>query len=647
MAQAAEYDAIVLDLMLPGLDGVERLSALARERRVDPVLMLTARDAIEDRVAGLDAGADDYLPKPFSFAELLARLRALVRRGAAERPAVLEVGDLRLDPATRQVWRGETEIKLSAKEFALLETFMRRPGDVLSRLQLLEHAWDYAYENRSNVVDVYVRYLREKIDRPFARDSIETVRGVGYRLRREWARSRGEPASDSAATDARVRPRDGRRAGSGRCVPLRAPRRDASTSGSHDKLDATAALRLASDRTLQSATSTRRSIAGEDGVAQVIERRRLDRRSERSTVERRASSSSQARAGAQRRRGSRVTSERGAAFAAACDARSAIVSSSWASSLEDRDEALERLLAQLLRRRSRSRLLASRSSGTSSPAPRCGRSRRCGVEAEAISASEPDRRLPLPAAHDEIHRLGETLNEMLERLGTALERERAFVADASHELRTPLALLKAELELAMRKPRTAEELERALRSAGGGDRSARSARRGSARSSRAPIRGGSDSAAVARAAWRASRARRRPLRARARASAGRRIERVSADDELELDADPVRLEQALGQHRRQRTPVRRAGRFGSSREARRRCAWSSTSRTKATDPAGVRAARLRALHPRGRRARTRRDGARARASWMRSPARTAVRRRPRIVDGRGADVWMSFPTARL
>jgi two-component system, OmpR family, response regulator len=118
---------------------------------------------------------------------LLARLRALVRRGGGERPVVLKVGDLRLDPATHQVWRGPTEVKLSAKEFSLLETFMRRPGQALSRLQLIEHAWDYAYENRSNVVDVYVRYLRDKIDRPFSRDSIETVRGVGYRLRREDA----------------------------------------------------------------------------------------------------------------------------------------------------------------------------------------------------------------------------------------------------------------------------------------------------------------------------------------------------------------------------------------------------------------------------------------------------------------------------
>src|SRR5207244_6972318 len=135
-----------------------------------------------DRVRGLDSGADDYLVKPFALAELHARLRSLVRRGRPERPPVLEVGDLRLDPARREVHRGEVEIDLSAKEFALLETLMRRPGEVLSRLELIEHAWDFAYETRSNVVDVYVRRLRGKIDRPFGRRSIETVRGAGYRL---------------------------------------------------------------------------------------------------------------------------------------------------------------------------------------------------------------------------------------------------------------------------------------------------------------------------------------------------------------------------------------------------------------------------------------------------------------------------------
>jgi two-component system OmpR family response regulator len=183
MARATPYDAIVLDVMLPGVDGFAVCRKLRESGVWTPVLMLTARDRVQDRVAGLDTGADDYLTKPFSFAELLARLRALTRRDPLERPTVLEVGSLRLDPAARQVWRGDVEIELSAKEFALLETFMRRPGQVLTRLDLLEHAWDYAYENRSNVVDVYVRYLREKVDRPFGASSIETVRGVGYRLR--------------------------------------------------------------------------------------------------------------------------------------------------------------------------------------------------------------------------------------------------------------------------------------------------------------------------------------------------------------------------------------------------------------------------------------------------------------------------------
>jgi two-component system, OmpR family, response regulator len=184
-AQATDYDAIILDLMLPGIDGFEVCRRLREEGVWTPILMLTARDAVRDRVAGLDGGADDYLTKPFSYAELLARLRALVRRGPIERPAELRVGDLRLDPARRQVWRGEAEIGLSPKEFSLLETFMRRPGEVLSRFQLLEHAWDYDYENRSNVVDSYIRLLRRKIDRPFGVETIETVRGVGYRLREE------------------------------------------------------------------------------------------------------------------------------------------------------------------------------------------------------------------------------------------------------------------------------------------------------------------------------------------------------------------------------------------------------------------------------------------------------------------------------
>jgi two-component system OmpR family response regulator len=183
MAQAHPYESIILDVMLPGMSGFETCRQLRAAGVWTPVMMLTARDAVDDRIVGLDAGADDYLAKPFSFAELLARLRAIARRGGVERPAILEVGELRLDPATRQAWRGAHEVRLSPKEFALLETFMRRPGQVLTRLQLLEQAWDFAYENRSNVIDVYIRYLRQKIDRPFHTNSIETVRGVGYRLR--------------------------------------------------------------------------------------------------------------------------------------------------------------------------------------------------------------------------------------------------------------------------------------------------------------------------------------------------------------------------------------------------------------------------------------------------------------------------------
>lgn len=182
MARSIPFEVIVLDVMLPDLDGFEVCRRLRADGVWTPILMLTARDAVEDRVAGLDTGADDYLLKPFVFDELLARLRALVRRGAVERPVVLEVGSLRLDPAARRVWRGTGELQLSAKELALLEAFMRHPGEVLSRLRLLSLAWDNAYDNRSNVVDVYVGYLREKIDRPFGLETLKTVRGSGYRL---------------------------------------------------------------------------------------------------------------------------------------------------------------------------------------------------------------------------------------------------------------------------------------------------------------------------------------------------------------------------------------------------------------------------------------------------------------------------------
>jgi two-component system OmpR family response regulator len=185
MAASTRYDAVVLDVMLPGIDGIETCRRLRADDVWTPVLMLTARGELADRVAGLDGGADDYMTKPFELRELTARLRALTRREPVRRPTVLEVGGLRLDPAMRQVWRDGTQVQLPTKGFALLEAFMRRPGVVLSRFDLLEAAWDGDYEHRSNVVDQHVRALRDRVDRPFDVTSIETVRGSGYRLRRD------------------------------------------------------------------------------------------------------------------------------------------------------------------------------------------------------------------------------------------------------------------------------------------------------------------------------------------------------------------------------------------------------------------------------------------------------------------------------
>ncbi|HZZ51049.1 MAG TPA: response regulator transcription factor [Pseudonocardia sp.] len=192
------YDAVLLDVMLPKMSGVEVCRQLREQQRWTPVLMLTARDAVNDRVAGLDAGADDYLVKPFAFDELSARVRALVRRGTVARPTELRVGGLRLDPASRRAWRGEVELDLSVKEFAMLRLFLAHPGQVLTRTQILEHVWDYAYDGTSNVVDQYVLYLRRKIDRPFRLQQLETVRGAGYRLREEPApRRAGRPIAGS------------------------------------------------------------------------------------------------------------------------------------------------------------------------------------------------------------------------------------------------------------------------------------------------------------------------------------------------------------------------------------------------------------------------------------------------------------------
>jgi two-component system OmpR family response regulator len=185
MATENRYAALVLDVMLPGFDGFELCRRLREAGIWVPVLMLTARDEVGDRVRGLDAGADDYLVKPFSLLELAARLRALTRRDDRRRPAVLSEGDLKLDPATKRAWRASTELELSPKEFTLLEFFLRHPGTVLTRSQIIEAVWDFAYDGTSNVVDQYVNYLRRKVDAPFGRNDIQTVRGMGYRLRHE------------------------------------------------------------------------------------------------------------------------------------------------------------------------------------------------------------------------------------------------------------------------------------------------------------------------------------------------------------------------------------------------------------------------------------------------------------------------------
>lgn len=182
LAQQEPYDAIVLDLMLPEVSGYEICERLREARNWTPILMLTARDGASDEVRALDTGADDYLTKPFAHAVLVARLRALLRRGATERPAVLEAGDLRLDPAAHRVWRDGTELELTAREMELLEFLLRRAGEVVSKTEILAHVWDYDFEGDPNIVEVYVGHLRNKVDRPFGRRAIETIRGAGYRL---------------------------------------------------------------------------------------------------------------------------------------------------------------------------------------------------------------------------------------------------------------------------------------------------------------------------------------------------------------------------------------------------------------------------------------------------------------------------------
>jgi two-component system, OmpR family, response regulator len=181
-ARVYDYDAVILDVMMPGPDGIAVCRTLREERRWSPVLILTARDGVKDRIGGLDAGADDYLVKPFDFGELVARLRALLRRGAPERPAVLAAGDLEVDPATRTVTRRGRVVELTAREFGVLEFLARHAGEVVTRTDLLDHVWDQNYEGSTNVVDVYVGYLRRKLEDPFGEPLIRTVRGAGYVL---------------------------------------------------------------------------------------------------------------------------------------------------------------------------------------------------------------------------------------------------------------------------------------------------------------------------------------------------------------------------------------------------------------------------------------------------------------------------------
>jgi len=182
MAREHPYDAIVLDIMLPGVNGYRVCATLRQEGVWTPILMLTAKDGEWDEIEALDTGADDYLTKPFAYAVLVARLRALLRRGARERPAVLEAGDLRLDPAARRAWRGEVEVELTPRELALVEFLLHRRGEVVSKREILQHVWDYDFEGDPNIVEVYVWHLRNKLDRPFGRDTIQTIRGSGYRL---------------------------------------------------------------------------------------------------------------------------------------------------------------------------------------------------------------------------------------------------------------------------------------------------------------------------------------------------------------------------------------------------------------------------------------------------------------------------------
>ena len=587
MAGSTEYDVVVLDVMLPGLDGFEVCRRLRADEVWTPVLMLTARDAVEDRVAGLDGGADDYLVKPFSFDELLARLRALARRGSAERPAVLEAGDLRLDPATRRASRGDVEIALSQKEYALLETLMRRPGVALSRLQLLEHAWDDTYENRSNVIDVYIRYLREKIDRPFGTDTIETVRGVGYRLRRmsripirirltlafvlalgvvmaalgwivysrfeDSLNDNTDRALRSRATDiAALIERSGPR------IPGARGERFIESEESFTQI-------LDDEGTIVDATSraSSRALLTPDEVRRVQEEGSL-------TLS-----------------GQDVVEEGDPArlFAVPVSGYTLVVG----QATDDNEESLTTLRLLLGIGLPIALILASLA-GYAVAAAALRPVEAMRRKAAEVSDDRPGEQLPIPPADDEIRRLGETLNAMLARLEAALERERGFVADASHELRTPLASLKTELELALRaRPHAGRAAARA-QVGHRGDRPPQPPRR---RPARARALGPRDAAAEDRADSRAGAPRRRGGAVphnRARRS-GRGAGRPAAERR------PAAARAGDREPRRQRGDPRRRRGQGVGEAARRH--GRAARRGRGRGPAaGLRGACVRALHAR-------------------------------------------------
>ena len=468
MAEATEYDAIVLDVMLPGIDGFEVCRRLRADGVWSPILMLTARDAIRDRVAGLDVGADDYLTKPFSYAELLARLRALVRRGPVERPTELQVGELRLDPARRKAWRGKTEIDLSPKEFSILETFMRRPGRC-SRASssssthgttTTRTAPTWSTPTSASCGRRSTGPSTSRASRPCAAPAIACARTAAV-----------EQAADPAPGDADLHRRHGDRARRDRDLPLRATperARPVDRSGSpHPRqrpVQRHPRERPGPGEASRSILKDRRT-----GFAQVLT-------ADGHLFDPHVQSGPPVLDPATVARAVRepiflelphvhsLGTDRARLFATSIGFEHQRIVVAVGASLAERDNALSSLQTLLLIGGPVALLLSALAAyGTVAAALRPVEAMR--AQAAEISDEPGEHRLPVPPAQDELQRLGETLNQMLERLDTAIQRERSFVDDASHELRTPLALHKAELELALRYGGTQEELRTSIASA--------------------------------------------------------------------------------------------------------------------------------------------------------------------------------------